>query len=272
MTPEQAVELNRRAWDTLVPFHLRSDFYDVAGFKAGRDTLTPIEAALLPDVRGKSLLHLQCHFGLDTLSWARRGASVTGLDISQPAIDGARALAAELGIDARFVRAEVYDAPAMLAGETFDIAFTSLGALLWMPDIRRWAQVVGALTRRGGTLVVVDLHPLIYTLPQMSEQPDLRIVNDYFDRTPKTFTEPGSYASDEAPATTTVEFPHTMADILNAVIDAGFHIERFDEHPEYMCRAWPWLEPHPEFPQTLWRPPAGVPRMPLMFSLKATRS
>jgi SAM-dependent methyltransferase len=254
-----------------VPFHLRSDFYDVASFKAGRNTLTPIEQALLPEVVGRTLLHLQCHFGLDTLSWARKGAIVTGLDISLPAIEAARTLAREIGTDARFVESEVYAAPHALAGELFDIVFTSLGALLWMPDIVRWAQVAAQMTRPGSTLVVVDLHPLMYVFPEMDAAPDLRFANDYFSREPKVVTESGSYASDDAPVTTTVEYPHTMADILNAVITAGFNLERFDEHAEYMCEAWPWMQPDPEHPKSLWRLPEGVPRVPLMFSLKATR-
>jgi SAM-dependent methyltransferase len=271
MTPQDAIELNRNAWNAMVPFHLRSDFYDVESFKAGRNTLTPIEQALLPDVAGRSLLHLQCHFGLDTLSWARKGAIVTGLDISRPAIEAARALAREIGVDARFVESEVYAAPRVLPGEQFDIVFTSLGALLWMPDIFRWARVAAQMTRPGATPVAVDLHPLIYVFPDIDAAPDLRVTNDYFGREPKVLTEAGSYASDEAPETTTVEYPHTMADILNAVLQAGFAIERFDEHPEYMCAAWPWMVPDAEFPKTLWRLPAHVPRVPLMFSLKARR-
>ena len=271
MTPQEAIELNRSAWNALVPFHLRSAFYDVAGFKAGRNTLTPIEQALLPDVSGRTLLHLQCHFGMDTLSWARQGAIVTGLDISRPAIETARALAHECGIAARFVESEVYAAPRALAGEQFDIVFTSLGALLWMPDIARWAQVAARMARPGGSLVVVDLHPLIYVFPQMDAAPDLRVANDYFSREPKVVAEAGSYASADAPFTTTVEYPHTMADILNAVMQAGFNLDRYDEHPEYMCAAWPWLVPDPEHPKALWRFPVGVPGVPLMFSLKATR-
>ena len=271
MTPQQAIKLNRNAWNAIVPFHLRSDFYDVTSFKAGRNTLTPIEQALLPDVAGRSLLHLQCHFGMDTLSWARKGAIVTGLDISLPAIEAARALAREIGIDARFVESEVYAASQALAGEQFDIVFTSLGALLWMSDIFRWAQVAARLSKPGGTLVVVDLHPLIYVFPEMEAAPDLRIANDYFSCEPKVVTEAGSYASDDAPVTTTVEYPHTMADILNAVIQAGFNLDRFDEHAEYMCEVWPWMIPDPQYPKTLWRLPEGVPRVPLMFSLKATR-
>lgn len=271
MTPQEAIELNRMAWNALVPFHPRSAFHAVTGFKAGRNTLTPIEQALLPDVAGRTLLHLQRHFGMDTLSWARKGAIVTGLDISPAAIEAARALAHECGMAARFVESDAYAAPQALAGERFDIVFTSLGALLWMPDIARWAQAAAQMAKPGATLVVVDLRPLIYVFPPMDAAPDLRVANDHFSREPKVITEAGSYASNEAAVTTTVEYPHSMADILNAVMQAGFTLERYDEHAEYMCAAWPWLVPESQHPRALWCFPGGVPRVPLMFSLKAAR-
>ncbi len=149
---------NRANWDERVGQHLDSPFYDLAGFKQGRCTLRDFDLAMLPDVAGKDLVHLQCHFGLDTLSWARRGARVTGLDFSAPAVAAAQAIALELGIPARFVQANVYDALQAL-GADFDIVYTGLGALCWLPDLERWADQVEGLLRPGGTLALAEFHP-----------------------------------------------------------------------------------------------------------------
>ena len=145
-------EANRASWDERVPIHASGEFYDVAGFRSGQERLRPFEISEVGDVTGKELVHLQCHFGIDTLSWARRGARVVGLDFSAPAIGEARRLAAELGLDADFVRSDVYDAPGSLGGRDFDVVYTGLGAINWLPDIRRWAGVAAALVRPGGFL------------------------------------------------------------------------------------------------------------------------
>jgi 2-polyprenyl-3-methyl-5-hydroxy-6-metoxy-1,4-benzoquinol methylase len=137
--------LNRANWDDRVPVHLASSFYDLPAFRAGADTLRRFEPAEAGDVTGKRLVHLQCHIGLDTLSWARRGALVSGLDFSAPAISAASALASELGIEATFVVSDVYDAVAALGRARFDIVYTGIGALAWLPDIPRWARVVAEL-------------------------------------------------------------------------------------------------------------------------------
>ncbi|HEV8573328.1 MAG TPA: class I SAM-dependent methyltransferase [Dehalococcoidia bacterium] len=134
---DQYFETNRRHWDELVAIHGRSDYYDVAGFKAGKSSLHSLEREELGDVRGKSLLHLQCHFGLDTLSWAREGATVTGVDFSEPAIDAARALAKDCGIKSRFIVSDIYGLPERL-DEQFDVVFTSYGVTLWLPEMARW--------------------------------------------------------------------------------------------------------------------------------------
>ena len=138
-------ELNRAWWDERVPIDVASEFYDVEGFRAGGSSLRPFEVEEVGDVADRSLLHLQCHFGLDTLSWARRGARVSGLDFSQPAIEAARALAADTGLDAEFSVADVYDAPAVLGGRRFDVVYTGIGAINWLPDMERWARVVAEL-------------------------------------------------------------------------------------------------------------------------------
>ena len=159
MTMDERVEANRKHWDEAVPIHVASTTYDVANFGKGRGRLRPGELGEVGDVRGKSLLHLQCHFGLDTLSWAMEGARVTGADFSEPAIEAARKLAEEHGIEARFVMSDIYDLPERLDGD-FDIVFTSYGALNWLPDVERWAGVAWHFVKPGGTFYIVAFHPV----------------------------------------------------------------------------------------------------------------
>src|SRR5271170_6310130 len=153
-------ELNRAMWNERLPLHLKSKLYDLPGFRAGALSLKAQEIADLGDVSGKDLIHLQCHFGKDTLSWARLGARVTGLDFSEAAVEAAAELAREIGVDARFVTAAVYDAPAAVAGCAYDIVYTGVGALCWLPDMEAWAKVVFDLLRPGGQLYLFEFHPL----------------------------------------------------------------------------------------------------------------
>jgi 2-polyprenyl-3-methyl-5-hydroxy-6-metoxy-1,4-benzoquinol methylase len=156
---EEWREANRASWDERAPIHVSGEFYDVAAFKAGQERLQPFEIAEVGDVSGKNLLHLQCHFGIDTLSCARRGARVTGLDFSGPAIEAARGLALEMGLEATFVQSDVYGVARATGGETFDIVYTGRGALNWLPDIERWAGVVVERIRPGGFLYLTEFHP-----------------------------------------------------------------------------------------------------------------
>ena len=155
---DQRLLANRQNWNERTPVHAASDFYDVAGFKAGRITLTDIERGEVGDVSGKTLLHLQCHFGLDTMSWARLGATATGVDFSEAAIDLARSLNDELRLNTRFIRSDVYGLPDVL-DEEFDVVFTSYGVLVWLPDLDRWARTIRRMLRSGGTFYLVEFHP-----------------------------------------------------------------------------------------------------------------
>jgi SAM-dependent methyltransferase len=256
-------ELNRAWWDERVPLHTASAFYDVEAFMAGRDTLRPFELDEVGDVSGRSLLHLQCHFGLDTLSWARRGAEVTGLDFSAPAVEATRGIAAGAGLDAEFVEAEVHDASAALGGRRFEIVYTGLGAINWLPDIRRWAEVVASLVAPGGFLYLSEFHPFSWVFAEE----ELRVENDYFPARLE-FDEPGTYA--ELGAATehnrTEEWQHTLGDIVSAVTDAGLRLELLHEHDHTLSPRWGFLE---RAGHDTWRMPAGQPRIPLMFSLRA---
>ncbi len=260
-------EANRAHWDERVPIHASGEFYDMAGFKADQERLRPFEISEVGDVTGKELVHLQCHFGIDTLSWARRGARVVGLDFSAPAIAEARRLAAELGLDAEFVRSDVYDAPGSLGGRDFDVVYTGLGAISWLPDIRRWAGVVAALVRPGGFLYLSEFHPF----PFVFGDDDLTVVDDYFQsEEPYVWDEPGTYADPDAETVhnRTYEWNHTLGDVVSAVIEAGLDLEFLHEHDYTLYPQWPFLE---KTGFGTYRMPEGTPRLPLMYSLRARK-
>jgi SAM-dependent methyltransferase len=258
-------ELNRANWDDRVPVHVASEFYDLDGFRAGAGSLRPFEAAEAGDVTGKRLVHLQCHVGLDTLSWARRGALVTGLDFSAPAIEAARSLAADLGIDASFVAADVYDAVTALGGRRFDVVYTGIGALVWLPDIYRWAQVVAELLAPGGFLYLVEGHPIAQV---MDDAQGAAVVRDYFDDQPRVEDYPYTYTDGPPLAhTRSVEFQHQLGQVVTALVDAGLRIDFLNEHDFDVFRRFESLERQGD----LYRFPPGRPRVPLMFSLRATR-
>ncbi|WP_235834733.1 class I SAM-dependent methyltransferase [Actinomadura logoneensis] len=265
MKSDEYLEVNRDLWDERVPIHVGSEFYDVAGFRAGANMLRDFERAEVGDVSGRTLAHLQCHFGLDTLSWARLGARVTGLDFSAPAIDAARGIAAETGIDARFVVSDVYAAPEAL-GATYDIVYTGLGALCWLPDLGRWASTVAALLNPGGFLYLSEFHPFADIL---DDETGMTVTYDYFDREPQVWDEPGTY-TDRAAATRnnkSISFTHGIGDVVSAVIAAGMRLEFLHEHDHTLFARHANLEKHGQ----RYQRPEGHPRVPMMYSLRATR-
>ncbi|MEO1436754.1 MAG: class I SAM-dependent methyltransferase [Bacteroidota bacterium] len=186
----EAFESNKHLWNVWAANHSKSGFYDVEGFKNGACALKHIEVeALGAEIADKSLLHLQCHFGLDTLSWARRGAKATGIDFSKEAIGIANALSAETGIPAKFVESDLYDLPNQLEGQ-FDVVFTSYGVLGWLPDMDAWAKVINHFLRPGGTFYIVEFHPFFYTF----EFADQEMVYSYFNKGVIKEENEGSYA------------------------------------------------------------------------------
>jgi SAM-dependent methyltransferase len=256
---------NRANWDERVPIHLASAFYDVEGFRTGRLSLEPFELAEVGDVSGRDLVHLQCHFGLDTLSWAQLGAEATGLDFSEPAVESARRLAAEMGIDARFVCADVLDAPCALGAE-YDIVYTGHGALNWVPDLDRWADGVAALLRPGGFVYLSEFHPASWVV----DEREPRLVGDYFDRGPHRWDEPGTYADPEAVTThnVTYEWNYGLGEVVSVLTGRGLFLEFLHERPYTLFPAFPWLDRHDD---GTYRPRDGAPRVPLMYSLRATK-
>src|SRR4051812_6983269 len=191
---DEYLRSNQELWNHWTELHEKSEMYDLPGFKAGGFRLHDIEKGELGDVSGKSLLHLQCHFGLDSLSWARLGAKVTGVDFSDKALALARSLSAEMDIPATFVHSNIYDLPEHLS-EQFDIVFTSYGVLGWLPDLERWAGVVAHFLKPGGTFLVVEAHPFSMVFDNDHES-ELRVIYPYFVRPePFKFEVRGSYAA-----------------------------------------------------------------------------
>ena len=260
-------EANRANWDERVPIHVSGEFYAVAGFKAGEERLRPFELSEVGSVTGKNLVHLQCHFGIDTLSWARRGARVVGLDFSAPAIEEARRLADELGLEADFVQSDVYGAVEALGGRDFDVVYTGLGALNWLPDIRGWAGVVASLVRPGGFLYLSEFHPFSWVFGDE----DLTVAHDYFHgEEPEVWDEPGTYADLETETVynRTYEWNHTLGEVVSAVIEAGLVLEFLHEHDYTLFPRWPFLK---KTGFDAYRLPEGAPRLPLMYSLRARK-
>ncbi len=273
---DEYLEANRQLWESWTRVNLKSSLYDVEGFATGRGRdLDPIARAGLGDVRGKSLLHLQCHFGMDTIRWAKHGATVTGVDFSTEAIRAARALAARLGVPATFVHSNIYELPSKLDGR-FDVVFTSHGVLGWLPDLDRWAQVVAHFLVSGGTFYIVEAHPIIQLFNDRLKDPDLRLLYPYFhDSEPIREEHPGCYSAPDAPITSVEHvWLHTMSGIIGALVRAGLRIDSFDEYPFLGWRFFPWME---QGADGWWHLPVheGLPlgpgSLPLMFSLKATR-
>lgn len=259
------IETNKSRWNGLVKIHQKSAFYDVESFKKGKSSLMFIELEELGEVRGKSLLHLQCHFGMDTISWARLGAKAVGVDFSENAIELARSLNAEVGQDARFVCSNVYDLKEAL-DEKFDIVFTSYGAIGWLPDIRRWAEIVSHFLKEGGTFYMVEFHPVLWMYDDAFE----KIAYSYFHtEEPIEDDSQGSYADPAADFThKSYGWNHPLSDVINALIANGLTLEFLHEFPfsTYNC-----------FPNMVrgkdgwWRLREPRDTLPMMYSLKARK-
>ncbi len=263
------LQANQRRWDQLTIEHKESTCYDLEGFRAGKDRLRSIELSELGDVDGKSLLHLQCHFGLDTLAWARRGAKVTGVDFSRNAITLAQSLSEELNIPAHFYRSDIYELPSVLNGE-FDIVFTSYGVLHGLPDLQRWGEIIAHYLKPGGIFYIVEDHPF-FRVFRAKPEGEFKADRSYFySEEPQRIEGAGSYTTgNKGTDGVSYVWDHSLGDLINSLVDAGLRIEFLHEFP-YAARAkFPFME---QGADGWWRLPTHQHgAIPFLFSLKARK-
>lgn len=264
---EDPIETNRAKWEEYAEIHPDTDYYDVVGFVDGtvESTLKPPEREILGDLSGQSLVHLQCHIGLDTLSWAREGASVVGVDFAANAVEAAREIRDDAGLTdaADFACCDVYDAPETLDRE-FDVVFASYGVLCWIPDVERWAETAAALCRPGGTVFLAEHHPITHVFDW-----DLNLGDDsrYFRDGPIRYDEQGTYADWDATVENSAayEWTHGLGEVVTAFARAGLRVETLEEYP--LCDFQPFGSME-ESDEHRYRLP-GDP-FPLVYALEAT--
>lgn len=263
--PEHAKEGNRALWDEITPVHLKS--YGVDRFLAGERWLPLKILEEMGDVKGRTLLHLQCHFGLDTLAWAQEGAVVTGVDFSPKAIAAARELAAEANLPARFICSDIYELPQNLKGQ-FDIVFTSIGVLCWLGDLNAWAEVIAQFLKPGGCFYIMEGHPLQYTF---DENGTYQFALSYFHHQgPYVWDGDGPDYMDSSyiPQNPSFEWQWTISDIINALLKAGLQLEFFNEFDALEDPVYPEMVQREDGLYTLPNLPVALP---VLFSLKARK-
>ncbi len=258
-------DANKTAWNKKVSYHFKSDFYNVVGFRKGKSSLQFIELEELGDVKGKTMLHLQCHFGLDSLSWAKQGAEVTAVDFSDEAIRIAKDLSIETGINADFICANIYDLKELIA-KKFDIVFTSYGVIGWLPDLKKWGEIISHFLKPSGIFYMVEFHPVAWMFDDNFE----KLQYSYFkSEEPIKEIAAGTYADRDADISQ-IEYSwnHSLSEVINSLTSAGLRIESLNEFPfsVYNC-----------FANTVkgidgwWRIKGLEDIIPLMYSLKAVR-
>jgi len=258
-------EHNRESWNELTTLHAESDFYNVDSFKNGKTSLNHIEIQELGDIKGKKILHLQCHFGMDTLSFARQGAEVVGVDISDASIQKAIELSTELEIPAKFVRSNIYDIENVL-DDTFDIVYTSYGAINWLDNLDKWAKIINRYLKPNGIFYMVEFHPFRYTLNDKSE-----IFYSYFKSKPietvveKSYTEKSEISNKDLKH---LEWHHSLSEVLNSLIANGLQIEFLNEFPYQVYNCFPNLI---ENKKGMWISKKYGDKIPYMYSIKAKK-
>lgn len=227
MNPEHNyIEINRKAWNNRTDTHLNSEFYNQKGFLNGDTSLNEIELNLLGNIKGKSILHLQCHFGQDTISLERLGATVTGIDLSDKAIDSAKQIAKEIHSNANFICCDIYDLPNHLE-KTFDMVFTSYGTIGWLPDLNKWAGIVSKFLKPKGQFIFVEFHPVVWMFDYNFDKIGYR----YFNSGPIVETNSGTYADKTADLTISdISWNHSIGEVVNSLIYNGLEINSLEEY------------------------------------------
>jgi 2-polyprenyl-3-methyl-5-hydroxy-6-metoxy-1,4-benzoquinol methylase len=261
---KQYFDANKALWNQRTRVHLHSSFYDLAGFKKGNNSLTTIELEELGDVNGRSILHLQCHFGMDSIDWARRGAKVTGIDLSDEAIEEAKKINDELGLDAQFICSNIYDLPENLKG-SFDIVFTSYGVIGWLPDLEEWARVIEHFLAPGGTFYMAEFHPVVWMFDE-----EFTHVKYYYDNRELIITENEGTYTDRSADIKGKEYSwnHSISEVLNALIGAGLKIELLNE---YMYSPYPCFRNIVEVQKGKWQISGMEGKIPMVYSVKAIK-
>ena len=266
------LEVNRKRWNELARMHPQTAFYNLDRLRAGGSSLHRLEIDEVGPVDGKRLLHLQCHIGTETVSWARLGAEVTGVDFAEAAVEEARRLASACGVAAQFVCSTV-DELAEALDQRFDVVFTSWGVIGWLPNIENWGRVVAHFLEPGGIFYVAESHPFAWTLDD--EGAELTPKYDYFPgQFPQEFDSQGSYADREEAVVNrrTYEWTWTLGQVINALVEAGLEIEFLHEHDRVTFQMLSMLEldqNDPDEPGRWYRMPADKPAIPLSFSIRA---
>ena len=258
------IEINKQSWNKKTPIHLESAFYDMEGFLAGKTSLKDIELSLIGDIKGKKILHLQCHFGQDTLSLARLGAAVTGVDFSDVAIAKAKELATQIHCDAKFICCNIYELANHL-DEQFDMVFTTYGTIGWLPDLDQWAAIVSRFLKPGGEFIFVEFHPAVW----MFDDDFQKIGYNYFNSGPIVETYSGTYADKSADLNEQyVMWNHGMSEVVNSIIQNGMELKSLDEFN---------YSPYPIFKHTI-EPSPGIYRVehlenkiPIVYAIKAVK-
>ena len=258
------IAINRQSWNNRVQSHLNSDFYDLEGFLQGKSSLNSIELQLLGEIKNKHILHLQCHFGQDSLSLGRLGAHVTGVDLSDKAIESAIELADKTKIDANFICSDIYELPKYL-DKQFDIVFTSYGTIGWLPDLDKWAKIVSKYLKPDGKFIFVEFHPVVW----MFDDDFQKIAYHYFNKEVIIETETGSYADKTADLTQEyVMWNHSMSDVINSLIKNGMEINSLDEfdYSPYNC-----FNKTEEFEPNKFRIKHLDNKIPMVYAIAATK-
>lgn len=267
MDLEQYLNVNKANWNERVSIHKKSGLYDLENFKKGKNKLHSLERNELGDIKGKSVLHLQCHFGMDSLSLEMLGADVTAVDFSEEAIKAAIELRDELGMKTEFILSDIYKLSGKL-NKKFDIVYTSYGVLIWLYDLDKWAQMIFDFLKDDGFFYIAEVHPASLIFDYNYENEKLSVRYPYFNKPePIEFTEPGTYADKNADTVnnTTYEWVHSLSDIFSAILNSGLRIQFFHE-----------------FNFTVWEQFKGMKRsedgyyrfnedIPLLFSMKAVK-
>ena len=258
------IKINKQTWNNKTAVHIDSDFYDNDNFIKGKSTLNSIELDLLGDVNGKKILHLQCHFGQDSLSLARMGAKVTGVDLSDRAIAKAQELNIQLQLDAQFICCDIYDLPNHL-NDTFDIVFTSYGTIGWLPDLNKWSAVISQFLKPEGKFVMAEFHPVVWMFDTNFKE----VFYSYFNIKPIIENESGTYADQYSEIESqTITWNHPTSEVLNALINAGLEINAFNEfdYSPYNC-----FNETEEFETGKYRINHLGNKIPMIFSILATK-